>query len=101
VSQFDSGITGFNRADLRFTSAASSRIVRHRGRGGFPMLKFGQIYRLKFPGIAARVINAPHGQAPEGYSNLMESLFLRSRWYVNDRGEPFYPDAPVVLVPTD
>jgi hypothetical protein len=58
------------------------------------MLKVGQVYRLKFPGIAARVIEPPPGKAPKDYPYLMESIFLRSRWYVNVRGEPAYPDAP-------
>jgi hypothetical protein len=63
------------------------------------MLSVGKIYRLKFPGIAARVIEAPAGYAPSNYPYLVESLFLRSRWYVNGRGEPVYPDAPRLVVP--
>jgi hypothetical protein len=62
------------------------------------MLKVGNIYRLKFPGIAARVIEPPPGRAPKNYPFLMESLFLRSRWYVNARGEPRYPDSPRLVL---
>jgi hypothetical protein len=62
------------------------------------MLKAGNIYRLKFPGIAARVIEPPPGKAPKNYPVLMESLFLRSRWYVNARGEPRYPDSPRLVL---
>jgi hypothetical protein len=63
------------------------------------MLNVGQIYRLKFPGIAARVIKPPAGYAPSNFPYLVESLFLRSRWYVNGRGEPVYPDAPRLVIP--
>ena len=52
------------------------------------MLQIGKFYWLKFPGIAARVIKAPVGLAPSSHPNLLESLFLRSRWYINDSGEP-------------
>ncbi|SDS24702.1 hypothetical protein [Bradyrhizobium canariense] len=62
------------------------------------MLKVGKVYRLRFPGIAARVIDTPLGMAPKDYPFLMESLFLRSRWYVNAKGEPIYPDAPRLIV---
>jgi hypothetical protein len=63
------------------------------------MLSVGAIYRLEFPGIAARVIKPPAGHAPSNFPYLVESLFLRSRWYVNGRGEPVYPDAPRLFVP--
>ena len=63
------------------------------------MLSVGEIYRLEFPGIAARVIKPPAGYAPSNFPYLVESLFLRSRWYVNGRGEPVYPDAPRLVVP--
>jgi hypothetical protein len=63
------------------------------------MLKVGKIYRLTFPGIAARVIKGPPGLAPEGYPHLVESPIMRSRWDANDKGEPFYPDCPRVVVP--
>jgi hypothetical protein len=64
------------------------------------MLQIGKVYRLKFPGIAARVIKPPPGRAPAGFPYLVESLILRSRWYVNAKGEPAYPDAPHLIVPT-
>jgi hypothetical protein len=62
------------------------------------MLAIGKIYRLKFPGIAARVIEALPGLAPDNFPHLVESLFLRSRWYVNARGEPYYPDSPRLIM---
>jgi hypothetical protein len=61
-------------------------------------VKVGRVYRLKFPGIAARLIEPPPGEAPANYPFLMESLFLRSRWYVNARGEPLYPDSPRLVL---
>jgi hypothetical protein len=61
------------------------------------MLQIGKIYRLRFPGIAVRVIKPPPGQSPSGFPYLVESLFLKSRWYVNAGGEPAYPDAPHVI----
>ena len=63
------------------------------------MLQIGKIYRLKFPGIAARIIKAPDGLAPAGYAFLVESLILRSRWYVNDRGEPTHANCPQLILP--
>ena len=52
-------------------------------------LKIGKLYRLGFPGIAARVIHPPTGvERTSEYCYLVESLVLRSRWWVNRRGEP-------------
>lgn len=52
-------------------------------------LKIGKLYRLCFPGIAARVIEPPAGvERTSEYCYLVESLILRSRWWVNERGEP-------------
>lgn len=62
------------------------------------MLHIGKIYRLRFPGVAARVIKSPPGQAPSSFPYLVESLFLKSRWYVNAKGEPAYPDAPQMIL---
>lgn len=64
------------------------------------MIKVGDIYRLKFPGIAARIIASPPNQAPANHPILVESLFLRSRWYVNERGEPEYAHAPRLVLST-
>jgi hypothetical protein len=61
------------------------------------VLLVGDIYRLKFPGFAARVIVPPSGGAPSRFPFLVESLLVRSRWYVNERGESSYT-APRVLV---
>jgi hypothetical protein len=63
------------------------------------MLSVGNIYRLTFPGIAARVIDPPVGCAPETHPFLVESLFLRSRWYVNARGEPHTVKTPSIILP--
>jgi hypothetical protein len=51
-------------------------------------LKIGKVYRLTFPGIAARVIKPPAHVKVGKYPYLVESLILRSRWWVNERGEP-------------
>jgi hypothetical protein len=64
------------------------------------MLTTGKIYRLRFPGIAARVIEPPTGRASGSHPFLVESLFLRSRWYVNERGEPDF-SAPLLIVPPE
>jgi hypothetical protein len=63
------------------------------------MLTVGNIYRLRFPGIAARVIDPPPGHAPGTHPFLVESLILRSRWYVNGRGEPLTIHTPSLIVP--
>jgi hypothetical protein len=64
------------------------------------MLTIGKIYRLRLPGIAARVIEPPTGCASGNYPFLVQSLFLRSRWYVNERGEPDF-NAPSLIVPPE
>jgi hypothetical protein len=51
-------------------------------------LEIGKVYRLAFPGIAARVIEPPASVQVGKYPYLVESLILRSRWWVNERGEP-------------
>jgi hypothetical protein len=61
------------------------------------MLTIGKIYRLRLPGIAARVIEPPTGRASGNYPFLVQSLFLRSRWYVNERGEPDF-NAPSLIL---
>lgn len=66
-------------------------------------LIIGKIYRLRFPGIAARVLPNPpkttvtmHDGMP-GY--LVESLFCKSRWWVNEKGEPNNYRSPHMIVP--
>ena len=62
-------------------------------------LTVGKMYRLRFPGIAARVIEPP-AEVPVGrYPYLVESLILRSRWWVNGRGEPDNIHSPRLIVP--
>ena len=63
------------------------------------MLTTGKIYRLRLPGIAARVIEPPTGRASGSYPFLVESLFLRSRWYVNERGESDFSAPPLIVPP--
>jgi hypothetical protein len=46
-------------------------------------LVVGKIYRLRFPGIAARVIKPPSGVVSPEFPYLVETLFLRARWWVN------------------
>lgn len=63
-------------------------------------LKIGNLYRLGFPGIAARVIDPPTGvERTSEYCYLVESLVLRSRWWVNRRGEPDNIHSPNLIVP--
>jgi hypothetical protein len=65
-----------------------------------PELKAGEIYRLTFPGIAARVIEPPADlRRSENYPYLVESLFLRSRWWVNSLGEPDNIHSPLMIIP--
>ena len=64
-----------------------------------PSLTVGKIYRLKFPGVAAWVIESPPGGGSPDYPYLVESLILRSRWYVNALGEPDNINSPLMLVP--
>jgi hypothetical protein len=59
----------------------------------------GKIYRLKFPGFAARVIESPLGGGSPDYPYLVESLILRSRWYVNALGAPDNIKSPLMVVP--
>ena len=63
-------------------------------------LKVGKIYRLRFPGIAARVIEPPARRAKSRYPYLVESVFLRSRWWVNEHGEPDNIHSPRLIIPT-
>jgi hypothetical protein len=66
---------------------------------GSQMLKLRQIYRLKFSGIAARVIELALGSGNKSFPLLVESLFLRSRWWVNERGETNCIGAPHLIIP--
>jgi hypothetical protein len=59
----------------------------------------GKIYRLRFPGIAARVIEPPPGVAPPEFPYLVETLFLRARWWVNVLGEPQDFHSPLMITP--
>jgi hypothetical protein len=59
----------------------------------------GKIYRLRFPGIAARVIEPPPGAGSPDYPYLVESLILRGRWYVNELGEPDNINSPLMVIP--
>ena len=60
----------------------------------------GKLYRLQFPGIAARVIEPPPGIAVSiNYPYLVESLFLKSRWWVNELGEPDNFNSPKMITP--
>ena len=63
-------------------------------------LKIGKWYRLSFPGIAARVIEPPANVQTRNYPYLVEGLILRSRWWVNERGEPDNIYSPCLIVAT-
>jgi hypothetical protein len=63
-------------------------------------LKIGKLYRLCFPGIAARVIEPPVSvERSSEYCYLVESLVLRSRWWVNRQGEPDNIYSPHLIAP--
>jgi hypothetical protein len=62
-------------------------------------IKVGKVYRLRFPGIAARVIEPPISNNESRYPYLVESLVLRSRWWVNERGEPDNIYSPQLIIP--
>ena len=51
-------------------------------------VKHGLAVVLIVSGIAARVIEPPAKNEASRYPYLVESLFLRSRWWVNELGEP-------------
>ena len=62
-------------------------------------LKAGEVYRLTFPGIAARVIEPPADlRRSENYPYLVESLLLRSRWWVNSQGESDNIHSPLMII---
>ena len=60
----------------------------------------GKVYQLTFLGIAARVIETPANVQTRNYPYLVESLILRSRWWVNERGEPDNIYSPHLIVAT-
>ena len=62
-------------------------------------LQIGKIYRLEFPGVAARVIQPPAGHSSAKFPFLVESVVLRCRWYVNELGEPDNVYSPRLVVP--
>lgn len=66
---------------------------------GEKVLRVGKVYRLRFPGIAARVIEPPANARTSAYPYLVESLVLRSRWWVNAQGEPDNIHSPHMIVP--
>lgn len=67
-------------------------------------LTVGKIYRLRFPGIAARVLPNPPGttvtmdDGSSGY--LIETLFTKDRWWVRGDGKPNNHRSPWLIVPT-
>jgi hypothetical protein len=94
----DESVTTYAASKGAPTRACLVEVTPPMATGTPGVLRVGKIYRLKFPGLAARVIKPPVGQASSSFPYLVESLFLRSRWYVNGRGEPAYPDAPSLVV---
>jgi hypothetical protein len=64
-------------------------------------LIIGKVYELRFPGIAARVIEPPaNSTIPRQYPYLVESLVLRSRWWVNEHGKSENIYSPRVVIPS-
>ena len=76
---------------------ASQRLCRSEDR--MMGLAVGKVYRLRFPGIAVRVIEPPARNEASRYPYLVESLFLRSRWWVNELGEPDNIYSPRLIIP--
>jgi hypothetical protein len=76
------------------SAAAGMESAMRRGSS----LRIGKVYRLTFPGIAARVIEPPANAPGQKYSYLVESLILRSRWWVNELGEPDNIYSPRLIV---
>jgi hypothetical protein len=70
--------------------------LKLKWKGGMRLLS--RSLRTENSRASLRVIEAPAGFAPKDYPFLMESLFLRSRWYVNARGEPAYADSPKLIL---
>lgn len=62
-------------------------------------MQVGKIYRLRFPGLLARVIRYDPNVTP--YSYLVESLFTRSRWWVDETGKPNNWVSPEMVVSRD
>ena len=63
-------------------------------------LIIGKVYELRFPGIAARVIEPPKNSTiPQRYPYLVESLVLKTRWWVNEHGKPQNIYSPRVVIP--
>lgn len=67
-------------------------------------MKPGEIYRLKFPWIGwVRVLPNPpdtyctFSDGSPGY--LVETLFTKSRWWVNEHGEPNNYRSPLMITP--
>lgn len=94
VSQFDSGITRCRSTAGGFTAPLFWRRVRCHGAGD---VEDRANLQAKISGHRRK--KKPPGLAPEGHPVLRENLFLQSRWYVHERGEQFYPDAPRLIDP--
>jgi hypothetical protein len=86
------GAPVFPANQLQFRPRRGTAVTGHAG-----ALIIGKVYRLQFPGVAARVIEPPPGAGSRNYPYLVESLILRSRWYVNERGEPDNNSAPLMV----
>src|SRR4029079_2252053 len=76
------------------SAAAGMESAMRRGSS----LRIGKVYRLTFPGIAARVIEPPANAPGHEYSYLVESLILRSRRGVKQPHEPDNIYSPHLIV---
>ena len=61
------------------------------------MLQVGKWYRLSFPGTFAKVVEYSANVTPHSW--LVESLILRSRWWVTSEGRPNNHMSPWLIVP--
>jgi hypothetical protein len=63
----------------------------------------GRIYRLRFPGIAARVLPNPPGTSVTMDGEpcyLIETIFMKDRWWVRGDGKPNNHRSPWLVAPS-
>lgn len=61
----------------------------------------GRVYRVAFPGVAARIIEPPKELMPPGFPFLAQSLVTAARWHVAEDGSGRHLGAPRLLADKD